>query len=228
MDGFSNIINWGSVSNQSDSFKNQTPFHFAFIEEFFERDFYEKLYETYPKIDETWTFAHTATKTQLTKYWNGIGPNDVVGCEDDPQYSEEWNKFKSYAQSEEFVEKIRKFSGVPINKLKFFHFMSYTKGGFQEPHFHNVGPNTLVFMVYLSKNWKKGEPGGTYMASGVDESSIIFEPYNLDNSTAVFLDGPKSAHGVRMITKDIERRALQMTFEGYSTDKGWTGINYES
>ena len=225
MEDFSNIVNWGSVSNQSSSFKNQTPFPFAFIEEFFERDFYEKLYETYPKIDETWTLAHTATKTQHTKYWNGIGPNDVVGCEDDPQYSEEWNKFKSYAQSEEFVEKIRKFSGVPINKLKFFHFMSYTKGGFQEPHFHNVGPSTLVFMVYLSKNWKKGDPGGTYMASDVDESSIIFEPYNLDNSAAVFLDGPKSAHGVRLITKDIERRALQMTFEGYSTDKGWTGTN---
>ena len=228
MEGFSNIVNWDSVSNQSSSFKNQTPFHFALIEKFFERDFYEKLYETYPKIDETWTLAHTATKTQLTKYWNGIGPNDVVGCEDDPQYSEEWNKFKSYAQSEEFVEKIRKFSGVPINKLKFFHFMSYTKGGFQEPHSHNVGPNTLVFMVYLSKNWKKGDPGGTYMASDVDESSIIFEPYNLDNSAAVFLDGPKSTHGVRLITKDIERRALQMTFEGYSTDKGWTGTNYKS
>ena len=228
MEGFSNIVNWDSVSNQSSSFKNQTPFHFALIEKFFEGDFYEKLYETYPKIDETWTLAHTATKSQHTKYWNGIGPNDVVGCEDDPQYSEEWNKFKSYAQSKEFVEKIRKFSGVPINKLKFFHFMSYTKGGFQEPHFHNVGPNTLVFMVYLSKNWKKGDPGGTYMASDVDESSIIFEPYNLDNSAAVFLDGPKSAHGVRLITKDIERRALQMTFEGYSTDKGWTGTNYKS
>ena len=227
MEDFSNIVNWGSVSNQSSSFKNQTPFPFAFIEEFFERDFYEKLYETYPKIDETWTLAHTATKSQHTKYWNGIGPNDVVGCEDDPQYSEEWNKFKSYAQSEEFVEKIRKFSGVPINKLKFFHFMSYTKGGFQEPHFHNVGPSTLVFMVYLSKNWKKGDAGGTYMASDVDESSIIFEPYNLDNSAAVFLDGPKSTHGVRLITKDIERRALQMTFEGYSTDKGWTGTNYK-
>ena len=228
MEGFSNIVNWDSVSNQSSSFKNQTPFHFALIEKFFERDFYEKLYETYPKIDETWTLAHTATKTQLAKYWNGIGPNDVVGCEDDPQYSEEWNKFKSYAQSEEFVEKIRKFSGVPINKLKFFHFMSYTKGGFQEPHFHNVGPSTLVFMVYLSKNWKKGDPGGTYMASDVDESSIIFEPYNLDNSAAVFLDGPKSTHGVRLIIKDIERRALLMTFEGYSTDKGWTGTNYKS
>ena len=222
MEDFSNIINWDSVDNQSNSFKNQTPFRFAFIEDFFEREFYEKLFETYPKIDETWEITNHPTKTQLIKYWNGIGPNEVVGYEDDPQYSEEWNKFKRYVQSEEFVEKIRKFSGVPVNKLKFFNFISYTKGGFQEPHIHNVGPSTLIFMVYLSKNWVKGSPGGTYMASDVDESSIIFEPYNLDNSVAVFQDGPKAAHGIRLITKDVERRALQITFEGHSTDKGWT------
>ena len=223
MEDFSNIINWDSVDNQSNSFKNQTPFRFAFIEDFFEREFYEKLFETYPKIDETWKITNHPTKTQLIKYWNGIGPNEVVGYEDDPQYSEEWNKFKRYVQSEEFVEKIRKFSGVSVNKLKFFQFMSYTKGGFQEPHFHNVGPSTLIIMVYLSKNWVKGSPGGTYMASDTNESSIIFEPYNLDNSVIIFQDGPQAAHGIRLITKDVEIRALQITLEGYSTDKGWTG-----
>ena len=226
MEDFSNIINWDAVQNQSESFKNQTPFHFAFIEEFFKKEFYEKLFETYPKIDKTWKITNHPTKTQLNKYWNGISANDVVGYEDDLQYSEEWNKFKRYTQSKEFIEKIREFSNVPVNKLKFFQFMSYTRGGFQEPHFHDVGPSTLVFMVYLSKNWKKGEPGGTYMASDTDESSIIFEPYNLDNSAAVFLDGPKSAHGVRLITQNVERRALQVTLEGYSTEKGWTGKKY--
>ena len=223
MEDFSNIINWDAVEAKSNSFKNQTPFHFAFIEEFFKREFYEKLFETYPKIDETWEISNHPTKTQLLKFWNGIGPNEVVGYEDDPQYGEEWNKFKRYTQSEEFIEKIREFSNIPVNRLKFFNFMSYTKGGFQEPHCHNIGPSTLVFMVYLSKNWKDGDPGGTYMASDADESSIIFEPYNLDNSTAVFQDGPKSTHGVRLITQDVERRAIQFTLEGYSTENGWTG-----
>ena len=223
MEDFSNIINWGSVDNQSNSFKNQTPFRFAFIEDFFEREFYEKLFETYPKIDETWTLGETSTKTQFIKFWNGLGPNDVVVHDDDPQYSEEWNKLKRYVQSEEFVEKIRKFSGVTVNKLKYFNFMSYSKGGFQEPHIHNVGPSTLIIMIYLSKNWVKGSPGGTYMASDTNESSIIFEPYNLDNSVIIFQDGPQAAHGIRLITKDVERRALQITLEGYSTDKGWTG-----
>ena len=225
MEDFSNIVNWDSVFNQSDSFKNQTPFHFAFIEEFFVRDFYEKLYETFPTLDETWRLGYTSTKTQFCKYWNRIGPNDVVGDEDDSQYSEEWNKFKRYAQSEEFIEKIRNFSGVPVNKLKFIHFMNYKKGGFQEPHAHGVGPSTLVFMLYFSKNWLVGDPGGTYMAKNEDESSIIFEPCNLDNSVALFQDSPKAVHGVRLITKDVERRALHITFEGYSSDSGWTGEN---
>jgi len=211
--------------DKSESFQNQTPFNFAFIENFFERDFYEKLSQTYPKLDESWRLANTATKTQYVKYWNGIGPSEVVGEKDDPQYSEEWNQFKRYAQSEEFVKKIRKFSEVSVDKLKFYHFMNYTKGGFQEPHIHNVGPSTLVFMLYLAKNWKDGDPGGTYMASEEDESSIIFEPYNLENSVAVFLDGPKSAHGVRLITKDVERRALYFSFEGFSKENGWTGDN---
>ena len=39
MEDFSNIVNWGSVSNQSSSFKNQTPFPFAFIEEFLKEIF---------------------------------------------------------------------------------------------------------------------------------------------------------------------------------------------
>ena len=33
----------------------------------------------------------------------------------------------------------------------------------------------IVMMVYFSKNWKQGDPGGTYIASKADESKIIFE-----------------------------------------------------
>ena len=51
------IINWDNVFAQSKNFKNQTPFNFAFIEKFFVSDFYEKLYETYPKIDDSWNVA---------------------------------------------------------------------------------------------------------------------------------------------------------------------------
>ena len=223
MEDFSGIINWKNLFEQSHNFTNNKPFKFAFIEDFFDSDFYEKLYQTYPKFDDTWIDTKVMSKTQLSKYWNKAGPNIPVDENDDPKFSSVWNKFKRYAQSQEFIDNFKKFSGAPVNKLKFFQFMSYKLGGFQFPHIHNVGPSTLVIMIYLSKNWKKGDPGGTYMASDEDESKIIFEPYNLDNSLAIFQDGPKAAHGVRLITQNVERKAIQITLEGYSSSTGWTG-----
>jgi hypothetical protein len=225
MENFPPIINWENVFQQSNNFKKNKPFKFAFIEEFIERNFYEKLYETYPKFDETWVDGSTMNKSQLSKYWGkDSGRNSIVKeGERDPRYSKEWNQFKLYVESQEFVEKLKNFSGIPVNKLKTFQFMLYRKGGFQLPHIHNVGPSTLICMIYFSKNWQKGDPGGTYISTDVDESSIIFEPYNLDNSIVIFHDGPNAAHGVRLITKDVERRAIQLYYEEY-TESGWTGF----
>ena len=47
-----NIINWDNVFKQSQSFKNNEPFMFGFVEEFIQQEFYEKLFETYPKLDD--------------------------------------------------------------------------------------------------------------------------------------------------------------------------------
>ncbi len=222
MEDFSKLINWKNLEKQSDNFKNNKPFKFGFIEEFFQRDFYEKLYQTYPKIDDSWEKWSDLSKFQYYKKWNNIDAHKVNEVGDDPALSEYWNKFKRYAETEEFVNHFREFSGVPVSKTKYFMFMAYKRGGFQLPHIHNVGPSTLIIMLYFSKNWKKGDPGGTYMASKEDESAIIFEPYNLDNSIALFHDSPKAAHGVRYITQDIVRQGFQITLEGYSPDSGWS------
>ena len=117
---------------------------------------------------------------------------------------------------------IRKFSGVPVNRLKEYSFRLLTRGGYQLPHIHNVGPSTMILMLFFSKNWKKGDPGGTYLTPEEDESKMIFEPYNLDNTAVVFQDGPHAGHGVRLIEKDVERRAIQVYLEGYNPDSGWT------
>jgi len=225
MENFSDRINWDNIFAQSDAFRKNTPCKFGFIEELFQRDFYEKLYESYPKIDETWNHTTAIGKESFSLYFEGYGKNKVVGDEDDPALSQEWNDLKRYARSKEFVENFRKFSGVPVNKLKYFHFIAMKKGGFQLPHVHNVGPSTLVFMIYFSKNWKNGDPGGTYISAEDDESSIIFEPYNLDNSVAIFHDGPNAMHGARYIKKDVERHALQITLEQYDEKLGWSGGN---
>jgi hypothetical protein len=142
---------------------------------------------------------------------------------EDPSFSESWNQFHHYLFSDEFISNVRKFSGVPVNRLKYFTFALKPKGGYQLAHIHNVGPSTLILVIYFNKNWKKGDPGGTYISPEEDESKMIFEPYNLDNTAMIFHDGPHAAHGSRYITKDVERRAVQIYLEKYSPDTGWSG-----
>ena len=217
----SNIINWENVLAHSKTFQEQKPTKWAFLEEFFVRNFYEKLYETYPKKDESWFFVSTDDKSSYGKWWREEQAEHIVVDVEDTDFSESWNQFHHYLFSDEFISNIRKFSGVPVNRVKHFAFTLLTKGGYQLPHIHNVGPNTLILMLYFSKNWVEGDPGGTYITPEEDESKMIFEPYNLDNTTIVFHDGPHAGHGVRYITKDIERRAVQIYLEKYSPETGW-------
>jgi len=227
LEDFSEIINWENFFKHSDTFKNNTPFKFVNIEEFFKRPFYEKLYETYPKFDETWSQSTEFNKSQFVRGFGKNNYGEYAAPGEDPKLSPEWNKLYRYFHTDEFVENFAKFSGVPVNKMKTFRFTLYRKGGFQLPHIHNEGPSTLIVFFYFSKGWEKGDPGGTYVASEEDESKIIFETQNLDNTMSMLQDGPLSAHGARYITKDVERRALQIYFEVYSEKEGWSRSGFK-
>ena len=220
----SNIINWENVFTHSKAFQENKPVKWAFIEEFFVRDFYEKLYETYPKKDDSktitgdintyvtgggtdWFYESAEDTNAYRKWWTGglqeqdmPNPPPHMGYVEDPTFSESWNQLYHYLFSDELISNFRKFSGIPVNKPKAFRFMLSTKGGYQLPHIHNIGPTSLVLMLYFSKNWKKGDPGGTYLTTDDTEENMIFEPYNLDNSALLFQDGPHAGHGVRQIT----------------------------
>ena len=69
----------------------------------------------------------------------------------------------------------------------------------------------LTLLVYFAKGWKHGDPGGTYLASDEDESSILFEPYNLDNTCVIFAETSRSFHGSRYMTQDAKRQSIQFT-----------------
>ena len=230
MENFDEICDLENFFQQSKTFKNNKPFKYAFIEGFFKRDFYEKLFETYPeyeKDDGYWSTSTKFSKHQFYRGWGKYNPDHYVGQDPDPKLSPEWNKFFRFLHSDEFLNALKKFSGVAIDKMRTFRFMLYHKGGFQLPHIHNDGPSTLIVFFYFSKGWEKGDPGGTYVASEADESKIIFEPYNLDNTMVILQDGPCSAHGARYIVKDVKRKAIQIYFEGYSEETGWSGGEYE-
>ena len=223
MENFSGIINWENVFKQSENFQNSKPFKFAFIEDFFEEDFYKKLFDSYPKFDDSWDHITTYDKNHWSKKWNNTSEHGIVHEGNDPSLGEAWNLLKRYASSQEFSDNFKKFTQVPVTKLKHFHFIGMNQGGFQLPHIHNVGPSTLIMMAYFSKGWQKGDPGATYVASELDESSILFEPYNLDNTMVIFQDASNAVHGARYLEKDIERKALQITLEGWDEENGWSG-----
>ena len=216
------IVNWQNAYEQSSNFKNQNSTKWAFVEEFLDRNFYEELYKTYPKFDNTWREEDSYDRLAYRKFWKKDKEESVI-TEYDSRYSESWNKFLKYAWSEEFIKKLVEVTGVEVTGLRHFCFMYAKKDNFQSPHIHNVSDKTLIVFIYFSKNWKKGDPGGTYLSDGRNESKILFEPSNLDNTSLFVLDGPDAAHGMRKITKDVERRAIQLTYEPFSTTDGWYG-----
>ncbi len=185
-----NIVNWERVFNESNNFKNRSPTKWAFVEEFLDKDFYEKLFETYPKFDDSWALEDSYDKISYRKFWKRDENRDII-TEYNEEFSKPWNDFMGYAWSEEFINKLVEFSGVKVTNLRQFCFMNIGKNGFQLPH----------------------------------ESKILFEPYNLNNSALIVLDGPEAAHGVRKIVKDVERRAIQLTYEPYSSVNGWYGTS---
>lgn len=214
MEDFSDIINWENLYKNSETFKKNKPVKFAFIEEFFKRDFYEKLYETYPKFDKTWYVNNQPASSNKGKRFNNefyVDPK--IHQEDDKTLSNEWNKLKQYIISDEFTKNVKKFCGISLKGVKYFSFIALHKGDFLLPHIDGDKTVKLNILFYFNKNWPKGDPGGTYISKKDDESSIIFEPYNLDNTALCFPPSTsKSWHGTRYITKDVRRQAMAIAF----------------
>lgn len=221
-DEISTIINWKSFQNNSEKFQNNNP-KWAFIEEVLNREFYEELFKTYPNLDNTWFKKDSFDKNGYIKNWNNQKNDEVVTNIPDKTLSKHWNRFYDYLFSDEFINNVKIFSNVNVTRVKYFSFGLMERGGFQLPHIHNVGPSTLIMMMYFSKGWEKNDSGGTYVSTTEDLSSMVFEPYNLDNSMMIFHDSPNSGHGVRPIKKNVQRKAIQIYLEEYSDENGWSG-----
>ena len=227
-----NVVNWQNAYDKSSNFKSSGPPKWAFVKEFLNRDFYEELYNTFPKFDDTWNVTDNEEKFAYRKFWktdegryytDGTPREHDLILEYDSRYSEPWNKFLKHAWSEEFTKKLAEVTGVEVTGLRHFCFMYANKNCFQKTHIHNVSDKTLIVFLYFSKNWEEGDPGGTYLSNEANGSKILFEPCELDNTALFVLDGPEAAHGMRKIVKDAERKAIQLTYEPFSTTEGWYG-----
>ena len=67
MSEFSNIVNWDNLQKKSNEFQQNKPFRFGFVEEFFKRKFYEKLYLDFPILDNSWSINSDMSKFQYYK-----------------------------------------------------------------------------------------------------------------------------------------------------------------
>jgi len=47
------ILNWKEILKKSNSFKENSPTKWAYIENFLEEELYNELYKTYPKFNES-------------------------------------------------------------------------------------------------------------------------------------------------------------------------------
>lgn len=215
------FINWEKVLKESDTFQNNKPFPFVFIEDFFAQKIYDELYNTYPELsDDKWISVTSDFGRSAKRRWFGDADPSSEKCSIDTKdetLSESWNNFFHYLHSSDFVEKMSNLSGIKLRGFKHFAFMVNEKGSFNMPHTHHAVEKkedyayNLTLLIYFAKGWKKGDPGGTYVASEEDESSIIFEPYNLDNTCMMFAETPNSYHGSRYMTQDAIRRSIQFT-----------------
>jgi len=203
------IINWDNVFSESENFQSKKPFKYAYIKGVFNNEFYEKLYKTYPKRDETWTTDKDYRRSGFSKTLRNDYDTEITY---DDSLSPEWNEFKKYISSNDFIENFKKFSGIGIKGVFSSSFIAYEKGCFLLPHIDADGDYSqkIAILFYLSKNWKEGEAGGTHFSKDDDESTIFFEPYDLDNSMVCFEETPQSWHGCRMITKDVRRQAISV------------------
>ena len=214
-------MDWENILKNSETFQNQTPFKYGYFENVFDKTFYEQLFDSYPKFDNTWVRIEEPDKSAYRKYWSGENKQIVDKIEDDEEFSQSWNMFHKYIHSQEFEENFSKFTGVTGLKTKYFTFANLIKGGFQYTHAHNLSPSTVTMFFYFVKDWKQGDPGCTYFASGEEDSDILVEPYNLNNTMTLFRDADNAYHGVRYIEKDIERRSVCVIMERFTEGKGW-------
>jgi len=211
------IINWNNVFANSVIFKNNKPFPFGFVEDVFYPDFYDALYTTFPKEDKTWEYSTNISRSSIRK-WFGKDTKVKAVDEDDPSMSSEWNTFHHYLFSKEFIANMSEYTGINLTALDHFTIINNHKGDFNIPHAHYPGvPEEkyrykLTVLMYFAKEWRKGDVGGTYISkTDEDESDIIFEPTNLNNSMIAFKETQISFHGSRQITSDVVRHSIQFT-----------------
>ena len=210
------ILNWDFIKTKSKEFTTNKPFPYGFVKSPIKHELYEELLSTFPTVDEKWYSADDYTRSSVKRQFGKCEANNIID-DDDDSLSKSWNKLFHYINSKECAEKMSEYTGLTVTKLRSFNFVLNRKGDFNLPHSHHVGvkPEDYEYkfttLIYFAKDWPIGAPGGTYISEGEDESTIVFEPTDLDNSWICFAETPNSWHGSRYMTHEASRPSIQFT-----------------
>ena len=119
------IIDWDNVFQNSETFKNNSPCPFGFVENVFEADFYQDLHESYPKIDSNWYkpthVGRSATKRGFGNHKPHLG-DEFPEDHEDKNLSNSWNNLFHYFHTEEFFKNMTEYTGFTLTKLRHFGF----------------------------------------------------------------------------------------------------------
>ena len=210
------ILNWDIIFENSQTFQNNHPYPYGFVKNPINVEMYEELYNSYPSVDDNWYSAGDYSRSSIKRHFGKSKANNIID-EDDQSLSKSWNILFHYFNSKEFAENMSEYTGLTVSKLRSFNFVLNRKGDFNLPHAHHIGVKPedyeykFTVLIYFAKNWIKGSPGGTYISESEDESTIVFEPEDLNNSWVCFAETPNSWHGSRYMTHDIPRPSIQFT-----------------
>jgi len=202
-------------------FVNASPFPHVIIDDFFEKDFFNKLstsLEVYYDDNKNKGGVKFNSKVEDGK-WGSSGLN----------LSEELVTLGNFLQSTDlrhFLERITGLKNLKITSdlnssgYSFFHAMS--SNSFLGPHTdHTVDMNgksyhVLNIIIYASNDWDANYGGGTTIhdKKGRVSTDVEFKP----NRALIFLHSPISIHGTQRISKIADKKRFSIYFDFYSDE----------
>ena len=207
------MINWDKFRAQSETFKNNKPLPYMFIDGPLKQDVYDKLYSEWPSEDK-----FKFVKQTMKRYHHGPSryfQDDVQHNHYFSELSETWNKFAEYVTSDEYMKNLGEITGLELSQLTEFSLVDGRKGDYIHPHVDTSASQydnaKITSIYYFSKNWKREYGGTTCIFGDGSYDNIIFEPRNLDNTYIAFKQTDNAWHGYKRITVDSHRRAVLVT-----------------
>lgn len=197
------------------------PFPFVVIDNFFEKNVFDKLLEDFELYyDENKNNGKSYNTEVESDKWTSQGnflSNDLLAVGE-------------YLKSDFLKDFLKDITGFKVlntssfnsNNVGFFHLMK--NNAYLGPHIdhmmdmdsNNVGYHVLNIIIYITKEWNPNWGGGTFFKNNSDNTftDVEFKP----NRAVVFMHSPISIHGTNRVTNTTDNKRISIYFDYYSNE----------